>query len=264
MDAAAQLRTLRLVVEYDGTPFSGWQRLPRRPTVQGELERAVYRVTGERVPVVGAGRTDAGVHALGQVAHVRIRHRLPAPRIPAALNAYLPDAIRVLAADEADPTFHARRSATGRTYGYLVLNRPQPPAVLRHHVHFVPVPLDLGAMEAALAVLRGRHDFRAFGRPGPGGTVCDLRVAEVRRHGQVVAFTLEADRFLQHMVRRIVGTALRVGAGTLSPDEVARMVVAGGRGGPRAPARGLYLVRVLYGGAPAPAPDWPGALWRAL
>ncbi len=258
------LRTLRLVVEYDGTPFAGWQRLPGRPTVQGELERAVFRVTGEKTAVVGAGRTDAGVHALGQVAHVRLRRRLPAARFPAALNAYLPDAIRVLAAEDADPGFHALRSATGRTYRYLVLNRPQPSAVLRHHAYHVPAPLDLEAMGAALAALRGRHDFRAFGRPGPGGPVCDLRVAEVRRLGPLVVFTLEADRFLQHMVRRVVGTVLRVGAGALTPEEVVRLREEGGRGGPRAPARGVYLVRVLYDGVPAPEPAWPGLVWEAL
>jgi tRNA pseudouridine38-40 synthase len=258
------LRTLRLVVEYDGTPFFGWQRLPGRPTVQGELERAVFRVTGERAAVVGAGRTDAGAHALGQVAHVRLRHRLPAARFPAALNAYLPDAIRVLAADDVDPRFHARRSAVGRTYWYLVLNRPQPSAVLRHHAHFVPAPLDVEAMRGVLAALRGRRDFRAFGRPGPDGAVCDLRVAEVRRVGPLVVFAFEADRFLQHMVRRVVGTVLRVGRGALSPDEVARMVDAGGGGGPRAPARGLYLVRVIYEGSPVPQPPWPGLVEQAL
>lgn len=258
------LRTLRLVIEYDGTPFFGWQRLPGRPTVQGELERAVFRVTGERVAVVGAGRTDAGVHALGQVAHVRLRHRLPTHRLPAALNAHLPEAIRVLAADEVGSGFHARRSATGRTYRYLVLNRPQPSAILRHHAHFVPAPLDVHAMAAALAALRGRRDFRAFGRPGPGGAVCDLRVAEVRRVGPLVVFTLEADRFLHHMVRRVVGTVLRVGSGALSPEEVAEMAAAGGRGGPRVPARGLYLVRVLYDGTPAPEPAWPGPAGEAL
>src|SRR2546425_12843997 len=132
------MRNIKLTIEYDGTPFSGWQRLKSRPSVQAELERAVLKVTGERLTVIGAGRTDAGVHALGQVGNCATESRLAAGRFPAALNAYLPPSIRVLAADEVDPDFHARYAATARTSRDARLNRPAPSALLRNHAYDVP------------------------------------------------------------------------------------------------------------------------------
>src|SRR2546426_10976378 len=131
------MRNIKLIIEYDGTPFSGWQRLKGRPSVQAELERAVLKVTGERLTVIGAGRTDAGVHALGQVGNYPTESRMHAGRFPAALNAYLPPSIRALAADEVDPDFHARCAATGRTYRCAGLNRPAPAALLRNHGYHV-------------------------------------------------------------------------------------------------------------------------------
>ena len=256
------MRNIKLIIEYDGTPFSGWQRLKGRPSVQAELERAVWKVTGQRRAVTGAGRTDAGVHALGQVGHFATAHRLAAGRFPAALNAYLPTTIRVLGAEEVDAGFHARYAAIGRTYRYAVLNRPAPSAILRNHAYHVPYPLRLEAMVAGAAALEGTHPFTAFRGVGSGErtTICTLRRADVAHSGDMLIFTFEADRFLRHMVRMIVGTLLKVGAGKLTAEAVAEILAGENnqRGGPRAPAHGLYLVRVMYPPHPAPSPPEGG------
>ena len=245
------MRNIKLTIEYDGTPFSGWQRLKSRPSVQAELERAVLKVTGERLTVIGAGRTDAGVHALGQVGNCATESRLAAGRFPAALNAYLPPSIRVLAADEVDPDFHARYAATGRTYRYAVLNRPAPSAILRNHAYHVPYPLRVHSMVAGAAALEGTHAFGAFRGVGSyeRTTICTLQRAGIAQSGDMVIFTFEADRFLRHMVRMVVGTLLKVGVGKLVPEAVSGILAAedNRRAGPRAPAHGLYLVRVVYG-----------------
>jgi tRNA pseudouridine38-40 synthase len=243
-------RNIKLTIEYDGTGFSGWQRLRGRPSIQAEIERAIHAVTKEKVNVIGAGRTDAGVHALGQVASFPTEGRLAATRFPGALNAHLPPAIRVLGAEEADGAFHARYAATGRVYRYAVLNRPQPSAILRHHALHVPRPLDDHAIAHALEALLGTHPFTAFRATGSGErtTVCTMHRAHVARSGDMLIFTFEADRFLRHMVRLIVGTLLKVGEGKLPLEAVAEILDAEdtARAGPRAPAHGLFLVRVTY------------------
>ena len=243
-------RNVVLTTEYDGSDFSGWQRQSRRPSVQAEIERAIRAVTRERADLIGAGRTDAGVHALGQVANFRTDSRIAADRFPGALNAHLPQTIRILSAWDGAPDFHARYAATGRTYRYAVLNRAAPSAILRAHIYHVPVPLDLHSMEEAMMPLLGTHSFTAFRGVGSGErtTVCTLRRADVARAGDTVLFTFEADRFLRHMVRLIVGTLLRVGQGKLQPDAVAEILAAENnqQAGPRAPAHGLFLVRVTY------------------
>jgi len=243
-------RNVVLTIEYDGTDFSGWQRQSRRPSVQAEVERAIQAVTRECVDLIGAGRTDAGVHALGQVANFHTASRIATDRFPRALNAHLPKTIRILSAWEGAPDFHARYSATGRTYRYAVLNRPAPSAILRAHTYHLPAPLDLHAMQEAVTPLLGMHAFTAFRGVGSGErtTVCTLRRADVVRGGETVLFTFDADRFLRHMVRLIVGTLLRVGQGKLHPEAVAEILAAENnqKAGPRAPAHGLFLVRVTY------------------
>lgn len=243
-------RNVVLTIEYDGADFSGWQRQSRRPSVQAEIERAIRAVTRERVDLIGAGRTDAGVHALGQVANFHTDSRIATDRFPGALNAHTPRSIRILSAWEGAPDFHARYAATGRTYRYAVLNRAAPSAILRAHTYHIPVPLDLSAMQEAVTPLLGTHAFGAFRGVGSGErtTICTLRRADVARGGDTVLFTFEADRFLRHMVRLIVGTLLRVGQGKLVPEAVEGILVAedNRKAGPRAPAHGLFLVRVTY------------------
>ncbi len=247
------MRNIKLTIEYDGTPYAGWQRQSNGPSIQAEVERAVEGVTGERATVLGSSRTDAGVHALGQVANFRTSSRLAITRFPAALNAYLPSAVTILDAVEVDPSFHARHSATGRTYRYVVLNRPAPSAILRDRAYHVPAPLDAEAISVALPALRGQHAFTAFHVVGSKerSTICTLRTAEVQRKDALLIFTFEADRFLRHMVRMLVGTLLQVGVGKLRPEAVGELLAEGDsqRVGPTAPAHGLFLVRVSYGGA---------------
>jgi tRNA pseudouridine38-40 synthase len=246
-----QARNIRLTIEYDGTDFSGWQKQSTRPSVQGELQRSIHAVIHEQVKLIGAGRTDAGVHALGQVANFMTAASLPVHRFPAALNAHLPETIRVLDAAEVAADFHARYSARRRTYRYVILNRPAPSAILRRHAWHVPAQLDVDAMRRAAGALIGRRAFTAFRGVGSGErtTVCDLRVAEVVRKDDMVILTFEADRFLRHMVRLITGTLAGVGQGKMAAEEVARILAAedNRRAGQRAPAHGLFLVRVDYG-----------------
>lgn len=243
------MRNIKLTLEYDGTPYVGWQRQANGLSVQAELERALAEVTKERVAVIGSGRTDAGVHALGQVANFRTTCHIAAAKFPAALNAFLPRTITVLDAAEVDPSFHARYSATGRTYRYVVLNRGTTSAILRAHAYHVAAPLDLEAMRAALPALLGRHSFAAFHGAGSDdrSTVCTMRVADVVRRDPLVIFTFGADRFLRHMVRMLVGTLLLVGTGRLRPEALGTLLVGDSqRGGPTAPPHGLFLVGVSY------------------
>ena len=254
---------LKLVVEYDGAGYCGWQRqrgsaAEGAPSVQATLERAVAEVAGAPEPVVGAGRTDAGVHALGQVASLITSSRIPAARFPAALNAHLPGDVRVVAAEEAPEGFDARHDAVARTYWYEILNRREPSALLRGLAHHVPEPLDLGAMQRALVPFSGRHDFVAFRGVGTPTrtTLCTVRAAAVERPaaGAVllqearVRIVITADRFLRHMVRMIAGTLIRVGLGRLPVEAPGEFLADpdNRRTGPTAPPHGLYLVRVDY------------------
>jgi len=245
------MRTIRLTVEYDGTHFAGWQRQRTGRSVQGELEHAIEALTQIPARVVGAGRTDAGVHALGQVAHFHTESRLPPERIAGGLNALLARDVSIRDAADAPAGFHARRDARFRLYRYLILHRSAPSALVRPYGLHVREPLDLDAMRAALGRLEGEHDFRAFRALGtPTRTTrCTLAHAgldEVR--DDLLVLTFGADRFLRHMVRMMVGTVLRVGRGTLDAAAVVTLIESGadGAAGPSAPAHGLYLIHVAY------------------
>jgi len=245
---------LALVVAYDGREFAGWQVQPDRPTVQGILEEALARVHGVGpggVRIVGAGRTDAGVHALGQVAS----YRPPTPRSPevlrAALAGLLPETVRVVAVREMPASFHACRSATGKVYRYRIVNRELALPFEAPWSWHVRAPLDLAAMRAAAARLVGRHDFASFQTAGSPTetTVRTLRRLTVRdRGGGLVEVEAEADGFLYRMVRNLVGLLVEVGLGRRRAEDAARILAARRRGaaGRTAPARGLCLVRVLY------------------
>jgi tRNA pseudouridine38-40 synthase len=238
------------VLAYDGTGFHGWQQQPDHPTVQGVLTAAARDLFGGEVRVSGASRTDAGVHALGQTVALGAASSLPATTVQAALNARLPREIRVMAAGEAPVDFDPRRGAAGKRYAYLIDNGPVPSPLLLRYAWHVPGPLDLPAMRAALAALHGRHDFSAFcAAPGrEAEPACRVRALHVRRRRTLVALVISADRFLHHMVRNIVGSAVDVGRGAHPPGWLPE-VLAGRdrrRAGPTAPAQGLTLVRVMY------------------
>lgn len=250
--AIAARRVFKLVLSYDGTDFHGWQVQPDAPTVQGTLLAAAQRFLGPEPRVIGASRTDAGVHALRQTATLAIDAPLDAVAVRGALNAALPPTIRVLSAVEAAPGFDARRAALGKRYAYLIDNGPVAAPLWRRVAWHVPAPLDLAAMRAALSALRGRHDFSAFcaaaGATAP--PVCTVRAIHVVRRRERVAMLISADRFLHHMVRNIVGSAVDVGRAAQRPEWLGAVLASRERtrAGPTAPAHGLVLVRVRYPG----------------
>jgi len=251
------VRTWRGVVQYDGTAYAGFQRQSSAPTIQGTLEEALRKVTQEHTAVIGAGRTDARVHARGQVVSFSSETRLEAPTLMRALNTTVPRDIVLSSLEEAERGFNARYDARSRAYEYIVYNTALPSPFWTRYSHHVPDPLDTAGMSAALGRLVGEHDFAAFGMPMErtrdgvterGGTVRLVLGAHCRVRRPFVYFYIEANAFLRHMVRLIVGTVLRVGRGRLKPEDVraildARHIAAAG---PAAPAQGLYLVQVTY------------------
>jgi tRNA pseudouridine38-40 synthase len=243
-------RTLRLVVEYDGTDFAGWQRQNGPATVQGCLEQAFATLTGQAVVVRGAGRTDAGVHAEGQVASVEVVSRIPCLGFLRGLNTELPPAIAVLEVSDMPAGWNARHAARGKIYRYQIWNHPvRSPRHARRAWHVYDL-LDTHPMRAAAAVLCGEHDFRAFRSSDCDrlNTVRIIRRFEVRREGMLLALEIEGTAFLRNMVRILAGTLVAVGRGKLTVDDVRALLASGDRtrAGVTAPACGLTLVRVIY------------------
>jgi tRNA pseudouridine38-40 synthase len=240
-----------LTIEYDGGPFSGWQRQKNGPSVQGALEGAIFKLSGECVSVTGAGRTDAGVHARAQVAHFDLAKEFAPNTVRDALNVHLrPDPVAVLEAAIAAPNFHARFSATARQYEYRILARRAPPALDRGHVWHVARVLDVEAMQDGAAHLVGAHDFTTFRAAecqakSPAKTLDRL---DVSAQGEEIVVYASARSFLHHQVRSMVGTLKLVGEGKWRPRDVERALQACDRAacGPVAPAQGLTLVRVDY------------------
>ena len=241
-----------LTIEYDGSAYCGWQRQLNGPSVQQKVEEALFKVTGERIGIIGASRTDAGVHALGQRAHFDMESNIPADKVPFALNTRLPRDIRVTAGREVDEHFHARFYAAGKEYGYLIYNRRHPSALLRDLSAHVSVPLDADAMERACWHLPGTHDFAAFQAAGGTAKTTIRRIdsVSVGRQGDEIRLVIYGTAFLYNMVRIIAGTLIYVGQGRLPEDVFARAIETGDRLqlGPTAPPQGLCLNRVDYGG----------------
>ncbi|MFQ5983924.1 MAG: tRNA pseudouridine(38-40) synthase TruA [Alphaproteobacteria bacterium] len=245
------MQRYKLVLEYDGSGFVGWQRQASGPSVQQALEEAVEKFCGERVSICAAGRTDAGVHALGQTVHFDLAGPRPPDTILMAVNQHLrPKPIAVLSVEEVGPDFHARLSAISRAYLYRIINRRSPLTVHRGHAWQVPVPLDAQAMQAGARMLVGRHDFSTFRDSlcQAKSPVKTLDVLEVTRDGDEVRITARARSFLHRQVRSMVGTLKLVGEGKWTADDVAAALAARDRraSGPTAPAEGLYLVEVRF------------------
>jgi tRNA pseudouridine38-40 synthase len=243
------MRNFKLIVEYDGTDFHGWQKQPGLRTVQGVLEEAVEAIFRQPLSVHGAGRTDTGVHATGQVCNF-IADTPRAPKeVGGALASLLPEDIRVHRVDEVGLEFHARFSATGRRYVYYL--RTEPTAIWRRFAHVVTYSLDIEAMRAAAERLIGEKDFASFTpiRSSDIPTVCDLREISIDQKDDVIAVTFRADHFLHHMVRVIVGTLIEVGRGKLSAEHIDSILCRKDRtaAGPTIPPNGLFLAGVEYG-----------------
>jgi tRNA pseudouridine38-40 synthase len=240
------MRNVKLLLEYDGTDFHGWQSQPTLRTVQGELRRAIEEVTGERPVVTGAGRTDAGVHAVGQVASFHSETRLTPPVLCRALNARLPEDARILSAEEAAPSFNARFDAKSRTYHYLFIRRRT--ALWRNYYYVVTGGLDIPAMRLGLSELLGEKDFTAFASAEDTSSTkrCTVIRAELIEAPPLVALTLTADHFLHHMVRSVAGTILEIGLG--KPWSMREIIEAARRSksGPTLPPHALYLMNVTY------------------
>jgi tRNA pseudouridine38-40 synthase len=259
------MRNLRLILTYDGSEFSGWQVQPGAETIQGILSSAIGRLTGEKVLPQGSGRTDAGVHALAQVATFLTQSPIPAANLVKALNDILPASIRVLEVAEAAPEFHARKSARAKTYRYRMHRGPVCPPFLAHYVWHYPYPLDEDAMRQAAGLVVGEHDFTSFAAVDPERSVSSNQGSRERAEDQAsnvrqifssswqreedeFIYMVRGSGFLHHMVRNLVGTFVLVGKGTLACADVSRILAARDRSaaGATAPASGLYLVSVEY------------------
>lgn len=245
-------RRYRLVVAYDGTRYAGYQRQQGLPTVQQALEEALSKLYHRpRVVVHGASRTDAGVHAQGQVVHYDATDNIPPDKLPFALNTLLPDDIRVKLGEEAETGFHARFDATGKVYTYSIYNARHNDPLLRLTHAFVPVPLDLAAMEAEALQVIGEHDFAAFAAAGSVAQKTRRRVHRLAlfQQGPCIRLCIHGNAFLYNMVRIIAGTLIDVGRGLVAPGAVRRALESGSRLdlGITAPAQGLTLERVFYG-----------------
>ena len=250
------VRNLKITLTYDGSDFCGWQVQPGGASVQGALAAAIERVTGSKVLPQASGRTDAGVHALAQVASCQVDAGIPAENLQRALNHVLPASIRVLSVEDAAPEFHARKSARVKTYRYRIFRGEICPPFLARYVRHYPYPLDEGAMRAAAGIIVGEHDFTSFAAVDPergreeaeGANVRTIYSSEWNREGDEFIYIVQGSGFLHHMVRNLVGTFLLVGKGALDGAGMQRILEACDRSaaGPTAPACGLYLVSVDY------------------
>lgn len=245
------MRNIKLVLAYDGTRYKGWQRLEKADsTIQGRVEAVLTRLLGEPIEITGSGRTDAGVHALGQVASFHCQSAMSCGEILQGLGRYLPEDIGVLSCEEASDRFHARYNAKAKTYRYRVWNNPEPCVFLRNQVYRVEAPLDLAAMKQAASLLMGRHDFRAFSsvKNQKKSTVRTLYALDICPAGPEVHITVTADGFLYNMVRILTGTLLEVGMHRLAPEDIPGILAGGERSaaGYTVPPRGLALMEVSY------------------
>ncbi len=245
------MQNFKAIIEYDGTDFAGFQWQHKTRTVQGVLEAAIALRVGSPIRVAGAGRTDAGVHGLGQVVSFQADTSIPIERMAYALNSALPPDLTVRSVEAAEDSFHARFSASSRVYLYLILNRRTPSALWRRYSAFQCHPLDAAAMQDAAGRLVGEHDFAALAnelKPDEP-TIRDMMRCEVARRGDFLLLRFEANAFLRGMVRNMVGTLIEIGAGKRAPQDIEAILASRDRrlAGPSAPAQGLCLIRVRYG-----------------
>ena len=245
------MRNIKIVIEYDGKNFAGWQTQPGEESVQGEIERALKEITGEDIELIGSGRTDAGVHALGQVANFHTESNIPIEKFPYALNSKIRNSIVVKSAEEVDERFHARYNCKGKTYMYIINNNEFPSALNRFREFHMPNKLDVEKMKDALKYFEGTHDFKGFQSSGGNKrktTVRTLTKCELTEEDGIIKIELSGDGFLYNMVRIICGTIVDIGLGKIQVCELQDIIESGDRtrAGKTLPPQGLYLKEVRY------------------
>lgn len=244
------MRNIKLLIEYDGKDFNGWQKQKNKLNIQGSIEQAIYQVTGEMIELKGSGRTDAGVHALGQVANFKTNSKIPIDKFAIAINTKLKKSIRIIQAEEVDERFHSRLSCKKKTYRYIINNSIQGTAIYRNLETNIPIKLDVSKMQEASKYFIGEHDFKAFKASGTSNksSIRTIYNAKVYKNEERIYIELTGNGFLYNMVRIIAGTLVEVGMGKILPEEIIKIIESKERvnAGKTLPPQGLYLVKVEY------------------
>ena len=244
------MKNILLTIEYGGKDFNGWQKQPNKLNIQGEIERAIEEITGEKVDLIASGRTDAGVHALAQMANFKTNSKLPVEKYPIALNTKLKKSIRIQKAEEVEENFHSRYHCKQKTYRYIINNSGQGSSIYRNLEYFIPNKLDVEKMQEAVKYFEGEHDFKAFKASGTSSksSVRTIYKAKVEKQGERIIIELTGNGFLYNMVRIIAGTLVEVGLGKIKPEEISEIIEKKERAnaGKTLPPQGLYLVKVEY------------------
>ena len=244
------MRNIKLTIEYDGKDFNGWQKQPTKLNIQGTIEQPIKQITGEEVQLNASGRTDAGVHAFGQVANFKTNSQIPIEKFAIAINSRLKRSIVIKKAEEVDERFHSRLNCKKKTYRYIINNSPEGTAIYRNLETHIPQKLDVEKMKKAVKYFEGEHDFKAFKASGTSSksSVRIIYKAEVYKEGDRVFIELTGNGFLYNMVRIIAGTLVDVGIGKIKPDEIPKIIKMQKRenAGKTLPPNGLYLLRVMY------------------
>ena len=245
------MRNIKLTIEYDGKEYNGWQKQPNKLNIQGNIEKAIEAITSEEVDLMASGRTDAGVHALGQVANFKTNSKLPIEKFPVAINSKLKKSIRIINAEEVEEKFHSRLSCKQKTYRYIINNTYNGTAIYRNQEYHIPQKLNIENMQKAAKFFEGEHDFKAFKASGTSSKSSVRKIYEAKvysdNNGRIY-IELTGNGFLYNMVRIIAGTLVEVGLGKIKPEEISDIIIQGKRenAGKTLPAHGLYLVKVEY------------------
>lgn len=244
------MRNIKLIIEYDGKKFGGWQKQPQKLNIQGEIEKAIEEITGEKVDLFASGRTDAGVHSLGQTANFKTESKIDIEKMAFAINSKLKQSIRIIKAEEVDATFHSRYSCKGKKYRYIINNSKYGSAIYRNLEYHMPIKLDVENMKKAIKYFEGEHDFKGFKASGTSSksSVRTIYSAKIELKEERIIIELEGNGFLYNMVRIIAGTIVDVGLGKIKPDEIPEIISSKDRtkAGKTLPPQGLYLVNVYY------------------
>ena len=244
------MRNIKLIIEYNGKKFNGWQKQADKPNIQGEIENAIYEITGEKIDLIASGRTDAGVHSLGQTANFKTSSEIPIEKIPLAINSKLKKSIVIKSAQEVEERFHARYNCISKKYRYIINNSQEGSAIYRDLEYHMPIKLNVNNMEKAIKYFEGEHDFRGFKSTGSNNknTTRTIYKAEIKQDGERIIIEFTGNGFLYNMVRIMVGTLVEVGLGKIKPEEIDEIIKSKDRtkAGKTLPAHGLYLVEVNY------------------